>query len=133
MMDRTDSFSRSIGCDAAVAERVHEGTATYFARVRCNAIFAGHAGRLKREHPATSALEMGVAHARFGPLTAKSRLSRISTKADHRASGLAGKEAVDWSCFREFREGVVLCCEHRNLAVNRFLGNKRLDREFFHD
>jgi hypothetical protein len=36
-------------------------------------------------------------------------------------------------CFREFREGVVLCCEHRNLAVNRFLGNKRLDREFFHD
>jgi len=40
MMDRNDSFSTSIGCEAACAERVHEGIAIYFARVRCNAIFA---------------------------------------------------------------------------------------------
>jgi hypothetical protein len=37
MMDRTDSFLASISCNAACAERVHEGAAIYFAGVRCNA------------------------------------------------------------------------------------------------
>jgi hypothetical protein len=39
MMDRTDSFSISIDCEAACAGRVHEGTAIDFAGVRRNAIF----------------------------------------------------------------------------------------------
>jgi hypothetical protein len=40
MMDRNDSFSISVDCDVACAERVHESTALYFARVRCRAISA---------------------------------------------------------------------------------------------
>jgi hypothetical protein len=40
MMDRNDSFSLSIGCAAACAQRVHEGTAIDFACVRRNAIFS---------------------------------------------------------------------------------------------
>ena len=38
MMDRKDSHSKSIGWIAVCAQRVHEGTAIDFARVRCNAI-----------------------------------------------------------------------------------------------
>ena len=38
MMDRNDSSSISNGCEAACAQRVHEGTAIVFARVRGNAI-----------------------------------------------------------------------------------------------
>jgi hypothetical protein len=40
MMDRNDSFSLSIGCAAACAQCVHEGTAIDFACVRRNAIFS---------------------------------------------------------------------------------------------
>jgi len=40
MMDRHDSVAVSIGCEAACAHRVHEGTAIYFASVRSNAFLA---------------------------------------------------------------------------------------------
>jgi hypothetical protein len=40
MMDRNDSFSLSIGCAVACAQRVHEGTGIDFACVRRNAIFS---------------------------------------------------------------------------------------------
>ena len=40
MMDRNDSITVSISCEAACAVRVHEGATIYFAHVRCNAIFA---------------------------------------------------------------------------------------------
>jgi hypothetical protein len=33
MMDRNDSYSISVDCDAACAERVHEATALYFVGV----------------------------------------------------------------------------------------------------
>jgi hypothetical protein len=37
MTDRNDLFSRSTGCDAACAERVHEVTSSDYAGVRRNA------------------------------------------------------------------------------------------------
>jgi hypothetical protein len=50
MMDRNDSFSNSIGCEAACAQRVHEDTAIVFARVRRNAILASQGGSAGAQH-----------------------------------------------------------------------------------
>src|SRR5439155_18163413 len=52
------SFSISIGCAAACAGHVHEGTAIYFAHLRCNAIFARPRKNAARENTsAASAIE----------------------------------------------------------------------------
>jgi hypothetical protein len=56
MMDRNDSFLISIRCNPACAQRVHEGTAIYFADVRYLAISADPQ-RGDRERLERSALE----------------------------------------------------------------------------
>jgi hypothetical protein len=50
MMDRTDSFYISIGCEAVCAQRVHEETTIVFARVRRNAILASQGGSAGAQH-----------------------------------------------------------------------------------